>query len=178
MSLWHRLRLKQLQMRPKLRSILRAGLKSTNKLFKNLTGTTAGAGQSQFISALDRAWMQINSRAFDHSTAIRNAVKDLARQGLHAVKYPSGHSDTLEVAVRRAVVTGVNQTAGRMQLELADELGCDLVETTAHAGARPEHAAWQGQIFSRSGKDKPIPRFRADDGVWYLRRSCGIELPT
>ncbi|MGM9623555.1 MAG: phage minor capsid protein [Butyricicoccus porcorum] len=156
-----------------MKAILNAGLKSTKGLFKNLTKTTASAGQAQFVNALDKAWLQINSGAFDYNTAIRNAVKDITRQGLQAVRYPSGHADTLEVAVRRAVVTGVNQTAGRLQWELAEELGCDLVETTAHAGARPEHAAWQGQIFSRSGKHPKYPDFISSTGYGTGPGLCG-----
>lgn len=156
-----------------MKSILHTGLNSTNQLFKNLTRTTASAGQAQFVNALDKAWLQINSGAFDYNTAIRNAVKDIARQGLQVVRYPSGHTDTLEVAVRRAVVTGVNQTAGQLQWQLADELGSDLVETTAHAGARPDHAEWQGQIFSRSGKDKKYPDFISSTGYGTGAGLCG-----
>lgn len=156
-----------------MKAILNAGLKSTKGLFKNLAKTTASAGQTQFVNALDKAWLQINSGAFDYNTAIRNAIKDIARQGLQAVRYPSGHVDTLEVAVRRAVVTGVNQTAAQLQWELADELGCDLVETTAHAGARPEHAVWQGKIFSRSGKHPKYPDFRTATGYGTGAGLCG-----
>lgn len=156
-----------------MKAILNAGLKSTKGLFKNLTKTTASAGQVQFVNALDKAWLQINSGAFDYNTAIRNAIKDITRQGLQAVRYPSGRVDTLEVAVRRAVVTGVNQTAGQLQWELADELDCDLVETTAHAGARPDHAVWQGQIFSRSGKHPKYPDFRSSTGYGTGAGLCG-----
>ena len=46
-----------------------------------------------------------------------------------------------------------------MQEARADELVCDLVETTAHSGARPSHAEWQGQAFSRSGKSRKYPDF-------------------
>lgn len=31
------------------------------------------------------------------------------------------------------------------------------MEVTAHSGARPEHAEWQGKIYSRSGKSKKYP---------------------
>lgn len=160
-------------MSTELKAILNAGLKSTSQLFKNLTKTTASAGQTQFVNALDKAWLQINSGAFDYNTAIRNAIKDITRQGLQAVRYPSGHADTLEVAVRRAVVTGVNQTAAQLQWQLADELGCDLVETTAHAGARPEHAVWQGKIFSRSGKHPKYPDFISSTGYGTGAGLCG-----
>ena len=71
---------------------------------------------------------------------------------------------SVEAAVRMNVVTGVNQTALRLQDTLADEMDSDLVETTAHSGARPSHARWQGQVFSRSGKSKKYPDFRRATG--------------
>lgn len=142
-----------------LRAVLSDGLRKTGGLFDNLTATTADTATRQFEHALDRAWLQITSGGFGRNAAIRTAVKDLARDGVKSITYPSGHTDTLEVAVRRAVVTGVNQCALRLQGTLADEMGCDLVETTAHSGARPSHAEWQGRVFSRSGKSKEYPSF-------------------
>lgn len=156
-----------------MKAILNEGYISTGKLFKNLTKTTAAAGQTQFVDVLDRTWLQVNSGAFDSNMAIRGAIKDLSRQGLHAVQYPSGRSDTLEVAVRRAVVTGINQTAAQMQLQLAAELDSDLVETTAHAGARPSHVVWQGQVFSLSGKNPKYPDFYASTGYGTGAGLCG-----
>lgn len=129
---------------------LNAGFRATNQTMKNLTRTTARTATRQFERELDRAWMKITSGAFSADAAVASAVKELSRQGVGSITYPSGHTDTIETATRRAVVTGVNQTCGRLQLELADELGCDLMEITAHAGARPSHAEWQGQIVSRS----------------------------
>lgn len=146
------------------KDVLKSGMKQTDGLFKNLTRTTAHTATGQFEAALDRAWLQTSSGAFDANTAIRMGVKDLARQGVGAVRYPTGHTDTLEVAVRRATVTGVNQTALKLQDALADEMGSDLVEVTAHAGARPEHALWQGGIYSRSGKSKKYKGLREATG--------------
>lgn len=140
-----------------IKGILRAGATQTGGLFTNLTRTTANTATKQFEDALDRAWLQVSTGAFDYNSAVRNAIKDLSRQGVGAIRYPSGHVDTLEVAVRRAVVTGVNQTSAKAQLALMDELDVDLVETTAHAGARPDHQEWQGQVFSRSGRH---PKYR------------------
>jgi hypothetical protein len=76
----------------------------------------------------------------------------LGKSGIGSIEYKSGRIDNIEVAVRRAVVTGANQTAAKTQEVLADELGVDLVEVTAHGGARPAHAKWQGQVFSRKGR--------------------------
>lgn len=131
---------------------LNAGLLQTEQAFFNITKTTANTATKQFERALDRAWLQINSGGFDYNTAIKNAVKDLAEAGLGAIEYASGKVDSIEVAVRRAVVTGANQTALKTQEVLADELEIDLVEVSAHGGARPSHAKWQGKVFSRNGR--------------------------
>lgn len=146
-----------------VQEVLAAGLKKTGGLFTNLTKTTANTATKQFERALDRAYMQISSGAIDPATATKNAIKSLAKDGVGAITYPSGHVDSLEVAVRRAVITGVNQTCGKMQEARADELGCDLMELTAHAGARPSHAEWQGQIVSRSGR----PGYLSLDDIGY-----------
>ena len=133
---------------------LNSGLLQTQQAFFNITGTTADTATKQFEHALDRAWMQINTGGFDYNTAVKNAVKDLSKAGIGSIKYKSGRVDNIEVAVRRAVVTGANQTALKTQEALADELEVDLVETTAHGGARPTHAKWQGKVFSRKGRKK------------------------
>ena len=49
-------------------------------------------------------------------------------------------------------MTGIGQTTGQICLANARELGCDLMEITAHAGARPSHSYWQGQVVSLSGR--------------------------
>ena len=135
-----------------LTEILNAGYRATMQTMLNLTRTTANTASQQFERALDAAWMKVQSGAFSTDAAVRSAVKDLAGQGVVCIKYPSGHKDTLEVSVRRAVVTGVNQTCGQLQLERAREMDADLMELTAHEGARPSHAEWQGQIVSLSGQ--------------------------
>ncbi|MGN0706760.1 MAG: phage minor capsid protein [Faecalibacterium sp.] len=135
---------------PTLMNLLNAGYAQTAGEWENLTATTANTVTRQFEDALDRAWLQVSSGAFDYKTAVRKAVGGLAER-MDGVTYPSGHHDTLEVAVRRAVLTGVNQTAGKLQIARMDEMDCEFVETTAHAGARPEHAVWQGKVFHRGG---------------------------
>lgn len=142
-----------------LQKILQAGYEKTAGTFRNLTLTTAKTATHQFEQALDRAYMQITLGGMDYNTAIRSTIKQLSAEGVGAIRYPTGRTDTIEVAVRRAVVTGVNQTALRLQDARADEMGADLVEVSAHAGARPSHAQWQGGIYSRRGKSKKYPDF-------------------
>lgn len=132
-------------------NILQAALKKTGGELLNLTMTTALETQQRFISACTLAEMQVTGGFLSYQEAVRRAIRDAAGEGT-SVLYPSGHVDKLDVAVRRAVVTGVNQTCGKITESLADEFQCDLMEITAHAGARPSHAVWQGQIVSRSGR--------------------------
>lgn len=147
-----------------LQKTLTAGMKQTQNAFKNLTRTTAKEATGAFVKVLDRAWMQISTGAFDYNTTIRSAVKTLAEKGIQTANYTSGKTTSVEAAVRRAVLTGINQTSLKMQDALADEMDSDLVEVTAHSGARPDHAKWQGGVYSRSGKSKKYPDFRKSTG--------------
>lgn len=134
---------------PTLQNILQSGYLQTGQMMENFTATTANTVTRQFENALDRAWLQINTGGFTYQQAIRKAIQTLAQDGLSAIVYPSGHRDTIETAVRRAVLTGVNQTAAKLQIARMEEMGCEFVEVTAHPGARPSHAVWQGKVFHR-----------------------------
>lgn len=137
---------------PTLLNLLNAGAAQTGGTFQNITATTANTATRQFENALDRAWMQVSTGAFDCKTAIRRAVTNLANQGLQSILYTkTGHVDTLEVATRRALLTGVNQTCAKLQIERMNQMGCEFVEVTAHVGARPTHAEWQGRVYHRGG---------------------------
>lgn len=138
---------------PAMLQVLSAGIAKTNGLISNLTKTTALSAQTAFIQACALAEMEITSGAFDYNTAIRHAVDDAISQG-GMVEYASGARMNVEAAVRRAVLTGVSQTTGEISLANARELGTDLMRITAHGGARPEHAEWQGQLVCISGKKK------------------------
>ncbi|MGN0501123.1 MAG: phage minor capsid protein [Ruminococcus sp.] len=131
--------------------ILEAGFKKTQDNLSNLTKTTAVSSQTSFINACSLAELKATSGAFSPQQAIIDAIRQVAVKGAEVI-YPSGHIDKLDVAVRRNVMTGIGQTTGEICLANARELGCDLMEITAHAGARPSHSYWQGQIVSLSGR--------------------------
>jgi hypothetical protein len=161
-----------LAMSPAAQQVLNAGLRKTSGYLQNLTQTTASGAQQAYIHATTIAEMQVDSGAFDYTTAIRNAVRS-AIEGGNWITYPTGHHDRLDVATRRAVMTGVNQTSAQVSLAYADDMGCDLVETTAHIGARPEHAVWQGKVFSRSGNNRKYPDFVENTRYGYGDGLCG-----
>jgi len=159
-----------LNLSPAMLNVLRAGLIKTNGVVNNLTKTTAIAAQQAFIHAADLAYMQISTGAMSYEQALRHAVKTAARKGLEVIDYTTGKRDKLDVAMRRAVLTGISQTTGQLQMARSDELGQDLVQVSAHIGARnqgegPEnHESWQGKVYSRSGTSTEYPPFVATTG--------------
>ena len=152
---------------------LKAGYRNTNGLMRNLCNSAAAQANSRLSDELDKAFLKVASGAYTADEAVYSAVQDLGRSGIKVINYSSGHKDKVDVAVRRAVITGIGQAAGNMQLSLAADMGCDLVEVTAHLGARPSHAVWQGHIYSLSGKDPKYPDFRSSTGYGTGAGLCG-----
>ena len=159
-----------------LNNLLDAGARQTCGTWQNLTATTANTVTGAFERTLDAAWLKVSTGAFDYKAAVKQAVDSLA-DDMPMVTYPSGHKDSIEVAARRAVLTGVNQTTGKLQVARMDEMGCEFVETTAHGGARPSHAEWQGRRFHRGGavdyKGRHYPDFETATGYGTGAGLCG-----
>lgn len=115
--------------------------------------------------ALDSALMQIQSGAIGYNQAIKSAVQQLAG-GLKIVNYESGHVDQIDVAVRRAVMNGVNQICDQYTNQSAEFLGTRYFEVSAHSGARDKpgaapwssHKDWQGKVYyySENGEADPL----------------------
>lgn len=106
--------------------------------------------------ALDSAALQVQSGAINYNQAIKTAVKELADSGLKVVDYESGHRDHVDVAVRRAVMTGVSQICAKYTEQSAEYLDTPYFEVSAHVGARDKpgpspwssHKNWQGRVYS------------------------------
>ncbi len=145
----------------------------TKQTLRNITrsmGFLVDAGRTMlpparaYQWALDNAVMQVQSGAFNYNQAIKTAVKNLADSGLKVVDYESGHRDQIDVAARRAVMTGVNQICAKYTEQSAQYLETPYFEVSAHAGARDKpgsspwssHKDWQGKVYSiRAGDIYP-----------------------
>ena len=116
-----------------------------------LTLTTAATSERQFVAQANRAYMMTQSGAFDYDTAMKYAADDLSHIGITTVHYDNGKPvvRSIESAVRMNILTSINQTAANITLNNAEELGVDRFEVSAHIGARPEHKAWQGKIYTK-----------------------------
>lgn len=142
-----------------MQQLISAGIEQTKGELNNFTQSMGFAvkqpdGSLKFQpiakayqSCLDLAHSQVATGVFDYNTAIRNATVALTGKGLQFVDYASGHRNRADVAVRRAVLTGIGQMAARVAEKAMDDLGTEYVEVTAHPGARPDHGKWQGRIY-------------------------------
>lgn len=131
--------------------LLQATAIKTNTNLNNLVMTTANTSQTAFYNLMNKAYLEVSTGVKSYSSAIIDAIEEIAKNGT-TVEYPSGYKTSIENACRMNIVTGVNQTCGKLQEMRADEMNWDLMELTAHPGARPSHEEWQGQIVSRSGQ--------------------------
>lgn len=153
----------------------------------NFTRTTAKASQQRLIKALDTAHMKVSSGATSYTQAVQEAVLSIVDEQTKVV-YPTGHTDTIETAVLRAVRTGVAQASGNMAIQGMEERDWDVVLVSAHIGARygdggenpGNHFWWQGKHYSRTGKTPGIPLFSetgygTGEGLcgWNCRHSFG-----
>lgn len=98
---------------------------------------------------LDAACMDIVSGAFDYNSVLRRVVTQLTNSGLRQIDYASGRANRIDVAARRAIMTGVSQITGKITDYNAEKLGADHFEVAWHSGARPTHAVWQGKVWTR-----------------------------
>lgn len=111
--------------------------------------------------ALDNAVLQIESGTTGYNQAISSAVRQLADSGLRVVSYESGRTEQVDVAVRRAVMTGVSQLCDKYTVQSAEYLGTHYFEVSAHSGARDKpgpspwssHKDWQGKVYSERTGD-------------------------
>ena len=147
--------------------------RQTQDAFRNITasmGFLVDAGRTMlepakaYQWALDNAVMQVQSGAISYNQAIKTVVKQLADSGLKVVDYESGHRDQIDVAARRAVMTGVSQICAKYTEQSAEYLETPYFEVSAHAGARDKpgpspwssHKDWQGKVYSiRAGDIYP-----------------------
>lgn len=156
-----------------LMDVIIAGAQKTNGVMDNLTMTTAVDASHAIQDALDRAYMQVSSGAYSFDQAARHTIVELGNAGYRAYSYRSGTHTSLEAASRRALITGLNQTTAQLQLARAQELNSNLVEVTAHAGARPSHAVWQGEIYSLTGSTSKYRNFYTATGYGTGAGLCG-----
>lgn len=144
-----------------LQQLIEATKKQVQGEYKNLTGSmgfairnpATGRIQSSplmeyYRTTMDQAVIDIKSGAFDYNTVLKRTVNQMTASGLRYIEYDSGHRDRIDVAARRAILTGFRQVQSQIMEQVAEQLGTDTFEVSYHVGARPTHQPWQGKAWS------------------------------
>lgn len=150
-----------------LQQISRAIIEQSKNELVNLTNSMGfaldyGNGKKVFTPLseyyqkyLDQAMLSIVTGAIDYNTALRKCVTQMTNSGIRVVDYASGHSNRIDVAARRAVMTGISQLTGRISEYNAERLKTGYFEVAWHAGARNtgsgylNHQSWQGKVYTK-----------------------------
>jgi hypothetical protein len=163
---------------PYLREVMEAATRNAQTMF-NLTNTRAIQGaQMTFSNIVDKAYLSLQTGTMTFDQAMRSAITELANQGVQVVNYASGYRCSMEAATKANIRTAANQACANLAEKHMELIGCSLVETTSHAGARPSHAVWQGRVFYWEGKGEPntkYPPFLATTGYGTAAGLCGVN---
>lgn len=121
--------------------------KNTSRLkFQSLTDT--------YQSVIDEAVQSVQSGVMDFDTAMRRTLQQLVDSGFRRAYWDSGYSRRLDSVVRMNILGGVRQINQKVQLQIADEIGADGIELSAHSFSAPDHEPIQGRIFTMEEFDK------------------------
>lgn len=146
-----------------INKILTEAAKEATKATNLINSTAVQSANKAFLDIVNQAYLQTSLGVTDYQTAIKSACMKLADNGITGIDYVTEDGRKiryhLDTAIRRNIVSTSARAAADSQLARADQYGVDLVEVTSYAGARPEHAEWQGQIYSRSGRTKGYKNF-------------------
>lgn len=163
-----------------LMKILTDTYQRTNGEIHNFTRTTATHSEQHFMNVCDKAHLKVTTGAQSYTEAVKEAVDELIDTQAK-VRYPTGHTDTIETAVLRCVRTGTAQASGNLSIQGMVERGWDIILVSAHLGARygdngenpSNHFWWQGKLYSREGKTPGLPDFVKCTGYGTGEGLCG-----
>lgn len=156
----------------RLQRTIKAVAKDTTDTFKNLSKAQAfmlrdPIDRQKFIpnsiaetyqKTVDFAVQATQQGTIDYNTAIRKTMEELTESGLRVVEYEteSGrfHSQRLDTAVKRNVLSGIRMVNAKVQEVISEEVGADGIEISVHMFPAPDHAPIQGHQFTNEEWNK------------------------
>lgn len=139
-----------------IQNLIGGAFMQTSGEMVNMTGTMGfvvggnAVELSKFYQdTMDNAISLIMGGGFDYNTVLKKAIKQMTNSGIRWINYESGWHNRITVAARRSVMTGLSQMTRGITEDTAKRLNTDTFEVSAHAGARPDHADWQGKVYTK-----------------------------
>lgn len=157
-----------------MRSTVEDSFKELKETFKLINTKALESVKQEYMTVINRSYIDVASGVYDYNTAIKRALKGMADNGITGATYQRGDrivKYSIEAAVRRDALTAVHQTANRNSFKLAEELGTEYVEVSSHVGARTHptnhianHAWWQGKVYKIHGFDEKYGNLKNNTG--------------
>jgi len=142
-----------------LKQLINAVQEQTKDDIGNITKTTGfvldqdgkivQSATQYFKNQLNQATVEIAAGAFNYDSTLKRITNQMANSGLRTISYESGRVDRIDVATRRAVMTGLRQVTQQVSEDNAKKLDTEYFEVSAHVTARPSHALWQGKVYTK-----------------------------
>ncbi|CUP20603.1 Phage minor capsid protein 2 [[Eubacterium] contortum] len=144
-----------------LMELIQSIREQTAESFRNMTGSMGFAIKNPstgkimysplmefYQDTMDAAAIDIQTGMVSYDKALSRSINTMTISGVRWIDYASGWHNRVDVAARRAVMTGFRQIQGKINEQVAKELGTDSYEVSYHVGARPEHQIWQGRVWT------------------------------
>ena len=154
-----------LNLTPKEIRLLESAYRQSRHDVKNFTRTMPNHGQDMYIRLCDEAYMKVR-HGVSLDAAICEAIEGAAKQGISTVSY-GGRTERAEIAIARAVRTGVNRASGDIVLCRCAEMGVNHVLVSQHFGARVtgtndfrDHSQWQGKVYKLDWNKPALAKYQ------------------
>jgi len=112
-------------------------------------GTKFEEATTYFRNKLNETMVTMATGTYSYDTTLKKTVTELCNSGIRTVSYESGRHERVDVAVRRATLTGLAKITGKIAEQNAEALKTDYFEVSAHSTARPSHMLWQGRVYTK-----------------------------
>ena len=154
--------------------VLELSYKELSNTYRLIQTKALESAKQAYMNVINRSYIEVVTGTYDYQTAIKRAIKDMAKNGISGATYKRNGKlvqYSLEGTVRRDTLTAVNKLANKSSETLCKELGAEYVEISSHLGARTHptnpianHAGWQGKVFKIDGSDKKYPNLKESTG--------------
>ena len=168
-----------------IQNVINNAIKETNSIMGMIQTKALESAKEEYMKILTDTYIKVSSGVYSYDMAIKQGLKELAKEGFTGAAYKNGKRLSLESTVRRDILTRTHQLAGDIELEKAKELGTNLVYVTQHLGARirtkytkedyEAHFEWQGKVYMIDGSNDKYDNFYEKTGYGEMLGLCGVN---
>lgn len=167
-------------------NLIKEALVSTENICNLINTKAIEAANQEYRNILNTAYLETSTGIYTYTQSIKRAIDKMAENGILMANYDSGRRISIESAVRRDVITRVNQLNGDIELHNAKEvMKTNLVYVSQHLGARTRtkytkedyeaHDEWQGKVYMIEGSSDKYPNFYEKTGYKEMLGLKGIN---